>query len=1001
MKQILLFTVLLVGAGCKVTQPPAGQADLQPGTRIVSSLEDRSHTPANDATTPAGATKAPGEPASPDGVTPADGTAPADGLTPPGETAPTDTVALPGGLLLPDSTALANRIAHLDSLPADTVPKKKGVLEAEVDYRAMDSIVWTAGNLVYMYGEGDVKYQKIELKADYMRMKVDSSLLYATHSVDSLGEEAGFPVFSEGDDQELEAREMFYNFKTRKAFAKKLVTQQGEGFVISERAKKTEDNVMYMENGQYTTCDHEHPHFFINLTKAKVRTGKDIVTGPAYLVVEDVPLFPLVLPFAFFPFTDSYSSGILMPTYGDEMSRGFFLRDGGYYFALSDYFDLALIGEIYTKGSWGLSGQTSYKKRYKYSGKFDLAYNVTKTGDKGMDDYSESTAFKVRWSHSQDPLSNPFRTFSSSVDYSTNNFDRKNLSSMHSPASSQNNKGSSVSLTQRFPNKPFSISATMNINQRSQDSSVSVTLPDLTLNLSRIYPLKRKNAIGRERWYEKISMTYTGYLRNNINTKDNLLFKSSLVKDWKNGMQHTIPVSATYTFLDHLNISPSVNYSERWYTNRIDREYDRATGRMMPSDTTYGFYRLYEYSASVSASTTLYGEFLPIKFLQRITKITKIRHRFEPSVSFSARPDFGDPKYGYYNYYTIRDETDPSALGGGKSNTVSGYYSPFEGQLFGVPGRGKSGSVAFSVNNNIEAKKLDENEESGLKKISIVDNLSGSMSYNLAADSLQWSDLSASLRLKLTKSYTLNLNAMFDTYTYAVNERGQPYKVNKPRWTVGKGFGRLRSTGTSFSYTFNNDTFKKLFGGDDDSGSGKKKGKPGADDELTDPDDYDPNDPFNTEEDVTPETEKNEKGGSLLNRKKKTEGEYDEDGYYNVTIPWSLSFNYNLTFSYADFNLEKLEYNRKLTHSLSFNGNLQPTKNWRINFSGTYDFDNRKVVGVRGTISRSMHCFQMSASIIPMGPLKSYSFSISANSSMLKDLKYDQSSSQYNGQSWY
>jgi hypothetical protein len=906
-----------------------------------------------------------------------------------GNTAPYDSLLNDSIIVHPDRQAIP--AGDTIQVAADSVPEKKRLLEATVDFQSKDSIVMTAGNTVYMYGDGDVKYQNTELKAEYIQMKVDSNLLYATHSVDSSGNEFGFPVFTEGE-QELETREMNYNFKTGKAFVKYLVTQQGEGFVISEHAKKMEDNVINLENGKYTTCDHEHPHFYINLTKGKVRTGKDIVTGPAYLVVEDVPLFPLVLPFAFFPFTDSYSSGILMPTYGDEMSRGFYLRDGGYYLALSDYFDLALIGELYTKGSWGLSGQTSYKKRYKYSGKFDLAYNVTITGDKGMDDYSKSSAFKIRWTHSQDPKANPYRTFSSSVDYSTNNFDRKNLASMHSPASSQNNKGSSVSLTQRFPNKPFSISATMNINQRSQDSSVSVTLPDLTLNLSRIYPLKRKNAIGKERWYEKISMNYTGYLRNNINTKDNLLFKSSLVKDWKNGMQHTIPISATYTVLEHVNISPSINYSERWYTNKINREYDKASGRMIPSDTVYGFYRLYEYSASVSASTTLYGEFIPIKPLQKF--VNKIRHRMEPSVSFSTRPDFGDPKYGYYNYYTVGDYTAPS-VPGGKPDVVSGYYSPFEGQLFGIPGRGKSGSVSLSLSNNIEAKIPDENEPSGLRKISLVDNLSTSMNYNLAADSLRWSDLNTSLRLKLTKSYTLNLNAVFDTYTYAVNERGQPYKVDKPRWSVGKGIGRLRSTGTSFSYTFNNETFKKWFGGGDDGG--EKKNKTPDDDMMEETEEDDPDDPYASDDEMMRET----KNQSRLSRKKKTEGEYDEDGYYNATVPWSLSFNYNLSFSYADFNVDKLEYNRKLTHSFSFNGNLQPTKNWRVTFSGTYDFDNNKIVGVRCSISRSMHCFQMSASIIPMGPLKSYSFSISANSSMLKDLKYDQSSSQYNGQSWY
>ncbi|MDR0699346.1 MAG: hypothetical protein LBG28_09070, partial [Tannerella sp.] len=760
MKRILFYILLLVGAGCKVTQQPANQSDLRYDSSTTMRRDSVLHTPANNLVLSEKSTFSADSTNVTDSLDIHDNPAALlhNGLLNDSAIVHLDSLTIPANEAMPiTDTVPTDGTDPIAGLLTDSVPKKKGLLEATVDYQARDSIVMTAGNIVYLYGEGDVKYQNIGLKAEYMQMKVDSNLLYATYGVDSSGNEFGFPVFSEGD-QELEMREMDYNFKTGKAFVKYLITQQGEGFVISEQAKKMDDNTINMQNGKYTTCDHEQPHFYINLTKAKVRTGKDIVTGPAYLVVEDVPLFPIVLPFAFFPFTDSYSSGILMPTYGDEMSRGFYLRDGGYYLALSDYFDLALIGELYTKGSWGLSGQSSYKKRYKYSGKLDLAYNVTITGDKGMDDYSKSSAFKIRWSHSQDPKANPYRTFSSSVDYSTNNFDRKNLTSMHSPASSQNNKGSSVSITQRFPNKPFSISATMNINQRSQDSSISVTLPDLTLNLSRIYPLKRKNAIGKERWYEKISMNYTGYLRNNINTKDDLLFKSNLVKDWKNGMQHTIPISATYTVLEHINISPSINYSERWYTNKVNREYDMTTGRLMPSDTVYGFYRLYEYSASVSASTTLYGEFIPIKPLQRF--VNKIRHRMEPSISFSTRPDFGNPKYGYYNYYTISDYTDPSTPIG-EPNVISGYYSPFEGQLFGIPGRGKSGSIAFTLNNNIEAKIPDENEPSGLRKISIVDNFSTSMNYNLAADSLRWSDMNASLRLKLTKSYTLNLNAVF------------------------------------------------------------------------------------------------------------------------------------------------------------------------------------------------------------------------------------------------
>ena len=969
MKRILLFILLLVGTGCKVTQQPVNTADTQPESSQGKAPEEVVHTPDTDL------------PSGKDTTTISELIHTADSLL-----ITEDSLSAGPITIDPDSLTILP-----DSLPADSIPKKKGKLEAIVEYQAKDSIVMTAGNLVFLYGEADVKYQNIGLKSEFMQMKVDSSLLFATHGVDSLGEEFGYPVFSEGD-QEMEAKEMSYNFKTGKAYAVHIVTKQGEGFVISQQAKKMEGNIMHMRNGKYTTCDHEHPHFYINLTKGKVKTGKDIVTGPVYLVVEDVPL-PVAFPFAFFPFTDSYSSGIIMPSYGDEMNRGFFLRDGGYYFALSDYADLALTGEIYTKGSWGLGARSSYRKRYKYSGSFDLSYITTITGEKGLDDYSKGNDFKIRWSHSQDPKANPYLTLSASVDFGSSRYDKNNLNSLYGQNATENNKGSSVSLSKRFPNKPFSISASMNINQRSKDSTVSVSLPDLTLNLSRIYPFKRKNAIGKERWYEKISMSYTGRLKNNISTKQDKLFKSSLIKDWNNGMTHAIPISATYTVLDYINISPSFNYNEEWLTQKVTQGYDPVSNRVAPTDTTYGFYRVYDFNASVSASTTLYGTFTPIKPLQKYVSV--IRHRFEPSISFNTTPNFGNPIYGFYNYYDINDYTDPSRPIG-DPYTSQGYYPLFSKR----PPMGKSGSISLQVNNNIEAKVPDEEEESGFRKISLIDNLSGSMNYNLAADSFQWSDLNANLRLKILKNYTLNLSAVFDTYTYEVAGQ-QLRRVNKPRWTVGKGIGRLRSTGTSFSYTLNNDTFKKLFGGGEDDKKTSKNRSSDVDD-MTDPDEYDPDDPYGEEEDMAAEEQDNE-GGGLLNRKKKTEGEYDEDGYYNATIPWSLSLSYSLSLAYdtSKPDLVKKEYPRILTHSLSFNGNLQPTKNWRITFSGTYDFDFNKIVGVRCSISRSMHCFQMSASIIPMGNYKSYSFSISANSSMLKDLKYDQSSTPNTGQTWY
>ena len=975
MKRILLLILILVGTGCKTIQQPAIKAESQPESlsemipeRVLHTLESKDSDVIESVL---------------EEVTLSD-TIP---------TSITDSLVQVQAIDSIIGTNVADSLSTFAG--SDTIPIRSGALEATVEYQAKDSIVWTAENMAFLYSESDVKYQNIALKADIIRMDMSNSVLHATFSTDSLGEELGYPVFSEGD-QELEAKEMSYNFKSRKASAKHVVTQQGEGYLTADITKKMANDVMNMQDGRYTTCDeHDHPHFYISMTKAKVRPGKDIVSGPLYFVVEDVPLFPLVLPFAFFPFTDTYSSGILMPSYSDDMTRGFGLRDGGYYFALSDYYDLALTGEYYMKGSWGISGKSSYRKRYKYSGNFDLSYLTTKTGDKGLPDYQKQADFKLRWSHTQDPKANPYRTFSVSFDYSTSSYDRNQLNSLYTPDATTNNKGSSINVTKRFPNKPVSISATMNVNQQSRDSSVSVTLPNVTVSLSRIYPLKRKQAIGAERWYEKISVNYTGQLQNKINTKEDKLFNSNLIKDWQNGMSHRSDINATYSIFDNINISPNVSYSERWYSHRTDYAFDSLSRRMAPIDTTYGFYRAYEYSASVSASTTLYGMFTPVRFLQKLTGLKVIRHRLEPTVSFSARPDFGAPRHGFYNDYTY---TNYASAVNGYPAVTTGSYSPFSGQVFGPPGRGKSGSINFGLKNNIEAKVADEYEPSGERKISLIDDLSGNMSYNLVADSFQWSDLNTSIRFKFFKNYTLNLNVLFDTYTYDYNEdTKQVRRVNKPRWTVGKGIGRFRSTGTSYSFTFNNDTFKKWFGGE----KGRRSQSRSNNNDMYGEDEYDPNDPFNTDEEIIPDTNNEKK--SRLSKKKETEGDYDYDGYFKTTIPWSLSFNYSINVGYdmSKFDPKKMEYDYKLTHNLSFNGNVQPTKNWRISFNATYDFDYNKLAYMTCNISRTMHCFQMSASVIPVGPLKSYSFSISANSAMLKDLKYDQRSTPYNGQTWY
>ncbi|MDR0348460.1 MAG: LPS-assembly protein LptD [Tannerella sp.] len=900
------------------------------------------------------------------------------------------TVDLPA----PDSSlfAITDTLTADTLAVSDTVPEKKSPLEAPVIYQASDSIVMTAGNRAYLYGEGDVKYQQIQLQSELIEISMDSSIVYARYDVDSAGTAYGFPLFVESE-QQIEARIMQYNFKTRKAYAKDVLTQQGEGFLTASLTKKMPDEAMNMKNGMYTTCDeHDHPHFYISMTRAKARPGKNIVTGPAYLVIEDVPLYPVGLPFAFFPFTNTYSSGIIMPTFGDDMNQGFFLREGGYYFAVNDYIDMALRGDIYTKGTWGVNAQTSYRKRYKYSGNLNIAYQELKTGFKGIDAAS-SNSFRVTATHTQDAKANPYLTFSANVNFSMNQYDRNQPGNKGSAQSTENSKGSSVSISKRFPNSPFSLSAAMNINQRSQDSTVNVTLPNLMITMSRISPFKRKNAVGSERWFEKISLTYSGHLQNSITTKENKLFKSSLIKDWSNGMSHKAQVSATYALFGYLNISPSLNYNEQWTTRKIKKGYvaventsfvsDISEYRLAPIDTSYGFYRIYDYSASVSASTTLYGMFSPLRiFGEKISRI-QIRHKMEPSVSFSMTPDFGARKYGYYDRY-------------GYMNPYTGefieeeIFSPYTNSLLTPPGRGKQGNLSFGLNNNIEAKIPSQKDSVGTQKISLIDNLSFRLSYNLAADSFQWSDLSIGLRLKLPRNTTLNLNGTFDTYMYTYDEsKKQLRRINTTRWEAGKGIdrliGRLRSTSWSYSYTFDNNTFRKLFGkkeGADDTGSSAA---------ATDESDY-------SSADRTQVI-----GQRLREPKKEDSGVYDADGYYKATIPWSLSFNYNMSLGYDNqkIDIEKQEYKYAIRHSLSFNGNIQPAKKWRFNFNATYDFDLKKIAYMTCNVSRDLHCFQLTGSFVPIGYNKSYTFSIAVSSSLLKDLKYNQSSSYQSGQNWY
>ncbi|MDL2256603.1 LPS-assembly protein LptD [Bacteroidales bacterium OttesenSCG-928-I14] len=869
--------------------------------------------------------------------------------------------------ILPDSISNQEEIGVL-SKDSTQIKKSESPIEAPIDYNAKDSMVMIldSKNMMYLYGDGDITYMSSKLKGEYIEVDAVKSEVYSTFGLDSIGEEFGYPVFSDGG-QEYEIKEVKYNFKTKKLFSRDIITQQGEGYMTAKETKMMPNQDMYMRGGVYTTCDHEHPHFYLKISKAKMRPGKDVIFGFSQLVIEDVPM-PIALPFGFFPFTDDYSSGVIMPTYGDEMKRGFSLRDGGYYFAFNDYVDLALTGEIYTKGSWGLQARSNYKKRYKFNGSLDASYIVTKLDET----QPVSKDFRLNWRHAQDAKAHPFRTFSADVRFSTSGYGRNNLSEQYSGGYSNNTKASTVNYSYRFPNSPFSMSMTASINQTARDTTLSITLPSLTITMRDIYPFKRKEQIGDPKWYENIRMSYSGQLSNSITAKEYDIFEKNIIKDWKNGMKHYIPISASFNLFKYINVTPSLTYNEKWYTSKRYKAYDSVKDRIVDADTVYGFYRIYDFSGSISASTKLYGMYKPWKIFGEWTKNTVIRHVLTPKISFSGSPNFSDFKYGYYTNLRYYD---------GDGKLVNHTYSPFNHNIYGVPGTGMSGSLNFGFENNIEMK-IPMAKSDSVRKISLIDNLGFNMGYNFLADSMNWTDIRTTLRIKLLKNLTLNLSGDFDTYTY--NENGT--RINVPRWKAGKGLGRLRGTGTSFSYSINTNVIKGWFNKDDKSSDGTNdNGVPGIDESL--------------ENDVGDE----DIGSGIRRKKKKVEGEgLDADGYWIPNIPWNLTLSYSISFAYdmANFDKVKREYPYKFNQTLGISGNISPTKGWSFNFSTNYDFDAKKFSTMNCSIVREMHCWQMSASFIPIGPYQSYHFSIAVSSSLLQDLKYNQSGSHYDALKW-
>ena len=870
-----------------------------------------------------------------------------------------------------------------DSIRLDSLNRaKSNGIDAPVEYASEDSMVYDALNRkAYLYGEVKVKYENMNLESEQMAFDLERNVVHAMGVADTTGTKenglTGTPVFKMGEDT-YENDTITFNFKSKKGLIRNVVTQQEDGYLTGQIGKRNANGDIYLAKGTYTTCDKPHPDFYISISRVKVRPGKDAVFGPAYMVVADVPL-PLAIPYGFFPFTKSYSSGFIMPSYGDESARGFYLRDGGYYFAISDQMDLKLLGEIYTKGSWGVSAASNYRKRYKYNGSFLFSYQDTKNGDKGMPDFQEQTSFKVQWSHRQDAKANPYSSLSASVNFATSSYERNNLTSMYNPqAMTQSTRTSSVSWSTTLSSIGMSISSSANLAQNMRDTTIAMTLPDLNISISRFYPFKRKKAAGNERWYEKLSLSYTGTFSNSINTKESQLAHSNIIKDWRNGMQHSIPLSGSFTLLNYINVNPSFNFIDRMYTSRISRSWDE-TAMKEVADTTYGFHNVYNWNMSMGVSTKLYGMWRPYKKLLG-DKINAIRHVLTPNVSFSFAPDFSTSRYGYWDSY---QKTNAD----GSVSIVQ--YSPYSNGLYGVPGRGRTGSISLGLENNLEMKV--KTDQDSLKKVSLIDNFGLNMSYNLAAKEKPWSDLSMDIRLKLTKRYTFNMRAVFATYAYELDANGRPYVGNHTEWGYGR-FGRFQGMSQNISYTLTPEKLKKLFGKGEDNDSERLRNQPDDDGPDTD-----------IESNIDDEMIEAQRGA-----RKKGEGgkaETDYDGYMTFKMPWALTFGYGITMRENTdpnkFNTKRMRYPYKFTQTLNMSGNLRLSDGWNIAFSSGYDFENKKMSMTTASLQRDLHCFSMSCSVV-LAPYTSYNFSFRANASTLTDaLKYDKRSGYSNAVQWY
>lgn len=895
------------------------------------------------------------------------------GTASPSPRAPQDTIAsqatdtisrVISDTLLTDSIpSKADTLPHSDSLRPKTLPtsidttastsdtarrKAKTPLEGPVYAQQEDSLVYDVRTKeLTMYKRGQVKYTEMQIDAAMIRLNLDSNNVEARGEFDTITQKYERPTFKEGEaNYELDS--VRYNLHTQKALSWGIRTQEGEGIITSGLIKKMPDNVIHMKGGQYTTCDAECPHFYLQMTKGTVEPHKKVVFGPAYMVIEDVPFYILGLPFGFFPQQGARNSGFIIPQVGEEVVKGFFLRDGGYYFVFNDYLDLKLTAGIYTLGSWEASAASGYRKRYQYNGnvRFDFAKDIF--GEKGSADRVDQQNIRLQWTHQQDPKFRPNSTFSASVNYSTSKYNKYNATNINDYLASQ--VSSSVAYSKNWTGTPFSLAMNASHSQNMQDSSMSLTLPSLVFNVTRVNPFKRKNAVGKEKWYEKIAFTFQTNFSNSAQFKEKDFFKKEMFDKMKYGFQHTLPVSASFNLLKYLNITPGASYTERWYFRKIYQDWNPETERVEATDTTNGFYRVYNYNVSLGFNTRLYGMYT----LGRKQRI-KIRHVMNPTASLSYAPNFGDEKYGYY-------KTIQSDKYGGTTT-----YSPFANEIYGVPGNGQNMSLNFGIGNTLEMKVPSSRDTTGERKIKVLEALNITSSYNFLADSLQLAPFSVTLRTTLFKGVSLNVNATFDPYQ-ADPVTGR--RINRFVIRDGKGLARLTSLNFGFSYGFSSPARKKSTAGMAASNNPENNGRNQIENALNDP---------------TQNAFFNQTENQYANAMKRAQMLATQ--YYDFNIPWSVSFNYNFSWSRPGNKITRVQ-------TVGFNGSVNLTEKWAVEFGAGYDFILNKLTPGTVMIRRDMHCLQATFSWVPIGFRQSWTFSIRAKSSMLADvIKYKKTNS--------